>query len=116
MRRLVLVLTACLLIGIGVIGTQGFAGQAPSSRSSSSERSLSDRYRDFAMAEMRRLSSRTCRLVPRRVLFETFSTVNDPADNNYIALGYAAKVDISPIPLQRAAYNGCARGLRKSDK
>ena len=47
-------------------------------------------------------------------MFETYSSVGDPTDDNYIALGYAAKVGISPIPLQRAAYEGCMRGLRKA--
>ena len=45
------------------------------------------------------------------ILSRSFS-VKGPNTNNYISLGYARDIDISPIPLQRAAYNGCDKGLR----
>jgi hypothetical protein len=112
MQRLGLLASACLLLALGAsVGRQSLAGQVPGQ--AAPERSLSERYRAFAMREMHKLAFRTCRLIPRRVLFKTFSTVDDPSDNNYTALGYAKRVDISPIPLQRAAYNGCSRGLRE---
>jgi hypothetical protein len=116
MKRLGVFATAWLLVALGAgFGSQGVVADDQTRPSSGAERSLSDRYREFSMREMRELAVRTCRLIPRRVLFQTFSTVDDPSDNNYIALGFAKRIDISPIPLQRAAYDGCTRGLRKAD-
>jgi hypothetical protein len=64
------------------------------------------------LEETRDLALRTCRRVSRRALFEAFSDDDDPDDDNYIALGYVARTPLTPIPLQREAYDGCRRGLR----
>jgi hypothetical protein len=112
LRRLGLVATACVFLVLGAsLGEPGVAD----SDHDLPQRSLSDRYRAFAMRETQKLATRTCRSIPRRALFKAFSTVDDPGDDNYIALGYAKRVDISPIPLQRAAYDGCRRGLRRAN-
>lgn len=72
-------------------------------------------YRRKAMRETEDLAKRVCAHVPPHVLARSlggadFSTTD--TSPNAIALGYARDVDISPIPLQRAAAEGCAAGVR----
>ena len=58
--------------------------------------------------------------MPRRVLAESFGRVSGDRDSlrgrrltdNDIALLYAEDVGITPVALQRAAYEGCLAGLR----
>jgi hypothetical protein len=75
----------------------------------------------FAFRETEKLARRTCSSVPRSILAAGFLSRSasppagrDPSryDNNYTALLYVADVDINPIRLQTAAYNGCITGLR----
>ena len=75
-----------------------------------------ERYRREAMTETAELARRVCSRVPPRVLAralggDAFSRTDTTP--NAIALGYARDVDISPLPLQRAAYDGCTRGVRR---
>jgi hypothetical protein len=79
------------------------------------DRTQADRYRRFAMTETRRLARRICRHVPPRTLSHFLGDAGSPghsSEPNYVALGLARDVRIRPIPLQRAAYDGCAHGVR----
>lgn len=75
---------------------------------------------DFAHREMHRQARRTCRSVPRAVLARAVARESsdprkgDPRtyDDNWIATLYAEDVRIEPVPLQRAAHEGCLAGLR----
>ena len=71
---------------------------------------------------MRKLSRKTCRLVPRDVLSRAFGGASDdprlggsrdPTEwtDHYVALAFAEDVEIHPIRLQQAAYDGCKAGL-----
>jgi hypothetical protein len=74
------------------------------------------RYREKAMAETEKLARRVCGSLPPRDLERAFGRDDpNPPTPNYVALGYARDVDISPIPLQRAAYDGCLAGLQRSN-
>ena len=71
----------------------------------------------FAYRETRAQARKTCENVPRDVLARAFGKgvefrSGSPLDNNGIALRYVKDMKISPIPLQRAAYDGCILGLR----
>jgi hypothetical protein len=109
-RRLLTTLVAALLaIPIAYAIADGRKDRSPSMPASAKPSSQS--LERFAMQQTRRQAVRTCRVIPRRILSRSFS-VKGPNTNNYISLGYARDIDISPIPLQRAAYNGCDKGLR----
>ena len=72
------------------------------------------RNRAFAMRETEALAKRVCRSVPPSVLARWLGGTDFPKTDtspNAIALGYARDVDISPIPLQRAAAEGCEAGV-----
>ena len=67
------------------------------------------------MTETRRLARRICRHVPPRTLSRFLGDAGFPghsSEPNYVALGLARDVRIRPIPLQLAAYDGCAHGVR----
>ncbi len=76
----------------------------------------------FAYRETQALSRRICSAIPRDILARSLARVGDrslggpgdPAgfDDNSIALLYVEDVSIKPIPLQRAAYEGCIAGLK----
>ena len=80
-----------------------------------------ERLERFAYAEMKRQSRKTCAVVPRNVLIASFRRVSGDRESylgrrltdNDIGLMYAEDVKISPIPLQRAAYDGCLEGLKR---
>ena len=73
----------------------------------------------FAYRQMKWQSRKTCRIVPRKTLARAFADASDDApidkpaalSDSHIALLFAEDVGISPIPLQRAAYDGCIEGL-----
>ena len=111
-RRLLTTLVAALLaIPIAYAIADSRNDRSPSLPAS--EKPSSQKLERFAMQQTRRQAVRTCRVIPRRILIRSFS-VKGPNTNNYISLGYARDIDISPIPLQRAAYNGCDKGLRQA--
>jgi hypothetical protein len=79
-----------------------------------------ERLDRFAYGEVKEQAIKTCFLVPRQVLYRAFERgssdrpgeiAKSAADDNGIALLYAEDVDISPIRLQQAAYDGCLSGL-----
>lgn len=83
------------------------------------------RLKAFAFQEMRKQAKRTCASVPRGVLTASFLGRSsappagaDPGryDDNYLALLYVEDIDINPIRLQTAAYNGCLIGLHHQTK
>lgn len=73
----------------------------------------------FAFQQTERQARRVCASVPRDVLAVVFARRSsggvrgDPLryDDNDVALLYVEDIDISPIRLQTAAYNGCLTGL-----
>jgi hypothetical protein len=74
----------------------------------------------FAYAEMKAQARKTCAVVPRDVLIASFRRVSGDRESylgrrrltdNDIGLMYVEDVKISPIPMQRAAYDGCLEGL-----
>src|SRR5687768_13814067 len=75
----------------------------------------------YAYTEVERQATKTCALVPRDVLVESCRRVSaDRASyrgrrltRNDIALLYAEDVGMNPLPLQRAAYDGCIEGLKR---
>ena len=75
----------------------------------------------FAYRETERQARKTCSAVPRSLLAAAFRSVSSdrkayrgrPLTDNDIALLYAEDVRIRPVPLQRAAYDGCLDGLRQ---
>jgi hypothetical protein len=81
-----------------------------------------ERLEWFAYREVKEHAIKTCSLVPRTVLYAAFERgsgdrpgeiAKSAADDNGIALLYAENVDISPIRLQQAAYDGCLSGLSR---
>ena len=79
-----------------------------------------ERITRFALAETREQARKTCAVVPRDVLARSFARVSDDRPSvegrrltaNDIALLYVEDIGINPIPLQRAAYDGCMAGQR----
>lgn len=111
-RGLFLALICVIAASVLALASQEHDGAGALASENRAERSLSDRYKAVALEETRSLALRTCRTVARAALFKAFSTVDDPSDDNYIALGYAATLPSRPLALQGAAYDGCRRGLR----
>ena len=85
------------------------------------EDDAAQRIERFAYRETKQQARRTCGAVPREVLARSFDAVSKDqrADtrreftDNDIALLYVETIDISPVPLQRAAYDGCLAGLKR---
>ena len=77
------------------------------------DRQAVERNERFAYAEMERQARRTCARVPREELVSAFDGPPGELSDNDIALLYAETVKINPIPLQRAAYDGCIDGLKR---
>jgi hypothetical protein len=85
------------------------------------DRETAKRVERFAYREVERQARKTCAAVPPEVLMDSFESVSAdrgaagrrPLNANDIALMYAEDVRISPVPLQRAAYDGCIAGLKR---
>jgi hypothetical protein len=125
MRRVVILAVLPLIAIVALLGWN--AGDddavAPARAAAKPGKATStNRMADFAYRQVERQAKKTCRSVPRDVLAEAFAAASDDpglagvdpaeADDNYVALWYAEDVGLSPVPLQRAAYDGCMAGLR----
>ena len=66
----------------------------------------------FAYHEMLALAERICGEFGAQEIATTLAGDSHSQDPDIVARLFAAQVDISPIPLQRAAYGGCKRGLK----
>jgi hypothetical protein len=64
---------------------------------------------------VKHLAERTCGSFSRAELQAGFAPgfSGGRLDANGIALKYVKEVDINPVPLQTAAYNGCLAGLER---
>ena len=77
-----------------------------------------------AYTEVERQARKTCSVVPRDVLVDSFRRVSDDRRSylgrrltaNDVALLYAEDVGMNPLPLQRAAYDGCLAGLKRQGR
>jgi len=88
---------------------------SPSSAAADSAEANGRRNRAFAMQQTEALAERVCGAVPSSILARSLGGADFPKTDtspNAIGLGYARDVDISPIPLQRAAAEGCRAGVR----
>lgn len=89
-------------------------GDSPSTAEAASRINNGPKLRAFAMRETEALAKRVCGSVPPSILARSLGGDSFPKTDtspNAIALGYARDVDISPIPLQRAAADGCRAGV-----
>jgi predicted small lipoprotein YifL len=106
---------AAALLALTACGNESPDQDRTAAARSQVEHPQADRYRQFAMSETRRLARRLCKQVPPRTLSRYLGDAGVPGhstDPNYVALGLARDIRISPIPLQRAAYDGCGHGVR----
>ena len=107
----VLAICALCLVACGE-GDDG--GGSPSTAETTTPENNGPRNRAFAMREMEALSKRVCGSVSPEVLARSLGGTDFPKTDsspNAISLGYARDVDISPVPLQRAAAEGCEAGV-----
>jgi len=110
-----------------VPATRMVSSERLSSSTRAADAGSSSRLKSFAYRQMKQLSRKTCRVVPREVLSRSFGRASDdpllggssdPAEwtDNYVALAFAEDVKIHPIRLQQAAYDGCMAGLDAAAK
>ena len=108
------------LAAVVVVALAGCGGDEETRTVTVGDGASDERISRFAMAETRRQARKTCAVVPRGVLADSFGRASGDRDSlrgrrltdNDIALLYAEDIRINPLPLQRAAYEGCLEGLR----
>lgn len=81
-------------------------------------RARRENVRAVVMRATRELAELNCAELDKQLLLERiglgFIEPTDDTYANYVALGYARDLPLRPIPLQRAAYNGCVEGVEAS--
>ncbi len=111
--------SVCLVVALIALSGCGSGPTPDSAAAEGSANSRAERYVAFSMDEMHDLGRRVCRRIPARVLARKLGDAGSDGistEPNDVALGFVSKIDISPIPLQRAAYNGCVRGVKRQQR
>jgi len=111
---------AAALAALAAVAPAACSNETKTTTVTTEQREGTAKLKAFAFSETRLQARRTCVVVPREVLAMGFARRSSGVvrgaprryDDNAVALLYVEDIDINPIRLQTAAYNGCLRGLQ----
>lgn len=95
-------------LGLTLVGCGG-SDATTTTTVTTKERASTERLERFAYREVKTLAIRTCSVVGQDALAQAFDLKFNTA--NAVALKFVRDIDIRPIALQTAAYDGCLAGL-----